>query len=84
VLSSLQRMQPDPTGPILAALTAGGTVVLLFIAIEIAVVGLTIWITYTIIWRAVPRGLREFHYPGIPIKNLSAGSVPRQSSQPRQ
>lgn len=24
---------------------------------------LMFWLTYTVIWRAVRRGLREFHYP---------------------
>ena len=37
---------------------------LVYLAITIGLVILSVWITYTIIWRAVRRGLREFYQPG--------------------
>lgn len=46
---------------------AGLGLVLLFIyaVLSIAVMLLGIWLTYTIIWRAVRRGLREYYNPTI-------------------
>lgn len=55
----------DPWG----TLAAGGTAALIFFIIWIAVLiglaALGLWLTYTVIWRAVRRGLREyFDAPG--------------------
>ena len=36
----------------------------IYVAVTAGIVALSIWITYTIIWRAVRRGLREFYQPG--------------------
>lgn len=43
----------------------GFGIVAVFIAVVLyaGLIALFFWITYTIIWRAVRRGLREFHYP---------------------
>lgn len=50
--------------PDLSGIFAGGLVVtLLSVLVYGGVIALSIWISYTIIWRAVRRGLREFHYP---------------------
>ena len=50
--------------PDLSGLFAGGIVMIIIsVLIYAGVVALSIWITYTIIWRAVRRGLREFHGP---------------------
>jgi len=54
-------MNNDYWGPFAAAGIIGLVISLLLSAGAIA---LGIWITYTIIWRAVRRGLREFHRPG--------------------
>lgn len=50
--------------PDFSGLAAGGLLlILLSVVLYAGVFALSIWITYTIIWRAVRRGLREFHYP---------------------
>jgi hypothetical protein len=50
--------------PDLAGIFAGGIIaILLSVLVYAGLIALSIWITYTIIWRAVRRGLREFHYP---------------------
>lgn len=50
--------------PDLSGIFAGGFVlILLSVLVYGGVIALSIWITYTIIWRAVRRGLREFHHP---------------------
>lgn len=38
---------------------------LVYLALMAGAIALGVWITYTIIWRAVRRGLREYHYPGV-------------------
>ena len=47
-----------------------------YLPLTIGLAALSLWITYTVIWRAARRGLREFHYPGIKMKGLSAQSLP--------
>lgn len=44
---------------IAGALTNGGALILIYIALIAAAVIFEIWLIYTIIWRAVRRGLRE-------------------------
>ena len=56
--------------------------VVLYLLLTIGLAALSLWITYTVIWRAARRGLREFHYPGIKMKGLSAQSVPRDPADP--
>lgn len=34
-----------------------------FVVLYAGLIALMFWLTYTVIWRAVRRGLREFHYP---------------------
>ena len=69
----------DPNYPDgLYALLGGGIIAfvisLLFSAGAIA---LSIWITYTIIWRAVRRGLREFYHPrGTPTGSTAGQRQP--------
>lgn len=46
------------TGGILASF---GVAAVVYLLIAIALIALEIWVAYTIIWRAVRRGLREFH-----------------------
>ena len=53
-----------------------------YLLLTIGLAALGLWITYTVIWRAVRRALREFHYPGIKMKGLSAQSVPRDPADP--
>ena len=73
---------PDPAGPLAGALVDGGVLVVLYLLLTIGLAALSLWITYTVIWRAARRGLREFHYPGIKMKGLSAQSVPRGPADP--
>ena len=40
-----------------------GAAVVAYIFFTAAVTVLVFWIMYSVIWRAVRRGLREFHYP---------------------
>jgi len=50
--------------PEISGIFAGGIIaIILSVVLYAAVVALSIWIAYTIIWRAVRRGLKEFHYP---------------------
>lgn len=58
---------PD-LSPIIGASTI---VIVLYLAVTAALVGLSIWILHTIIWRSVRRGLHEFHYPGAKIGTRS-------------
>jgi hypothetical protein len=53
----------DPTAPFAAAAGAGIFLFLLWLALSAAVIAFGLWLTYTVIWRAVRRGMREFHYP---------------------
>ncbi|HWS49887.1 MAG TPA: hypothetical protein VN241_02655 [Microbacterium sp.] len=58
----------DPSGfGILAG--AGILAFLIWAALTIGAVVLSVWITYTIIWRAVRRGLREYYNE--PARNLT-------------
>ncbi len=43
---------------------AGILALLLYFAVTAALVGASIWLIHTIIWRSVRRGLHEFYYPG--------------------
>ena len=46
------------------SLTAGIIVLILMLIVMVGLTALWIWVLYTIIWRAVRRGLREFYgYP---------------------
>jgi len=58
-----EYMNPDyPEG--LWALLGGGVVALLiWLLLTAGAVAFSIWVMYTIIWRAVRRGLREYHHP---------------------
>ena len=52
-----------------SGLAAGGIIFLIvYIVVSILLILLGIWISYSIIWRAVRRGMREFHKnnPGSP------------------
>lgn len=54
----------DNNTPDFGLLAAGGLIgLLLSVLFSAGTIALSIWIIYTIIWRAVRRGLREFHYP---------------------
>ena len=55
----------DPNDPNLFGAFAGFGIiaVVLYLLFMAGVIALSVWLTYTIIWRAVRRGLREFHYP---------------------
>lgn len=50
----------DLGGGLAAAAGAGIVVLLIIIAIGVGVIVLGVWLTYTLIWRAVRRGLREY------------------------
>lgn len=41
----------------------GIVAVVFFVVLYAGLIALMFWLTYTVIWRAVRRGLREFHYP---------------------
>jgi hypothetical protein len=46
----------------LDAFAAGGVVFLIvYIVVTVAIFLIGIWISYSVIWRAVRRGMREFH-----------------------
>ncbi|MBB5633732.1 hypothetical protein BKA04_001955 [Cryobacterium mesophilum] len=48
-----------------AALAGLGIVfVVIYLVVSALLILLAIWIQYSIIWRAVRRGMREFHYGG--------------------
>jgi hypothetical protein len=52
-----------------SGLAAGGIIFfIIYIVVSILLILLGIWISYSIIWRAVRRGMREFHKdnPGAP------------------
>jgi hypothetical protein len=67
---------PDPTGPIASAIALEGLGLIFAVLIAAGVIALQLWILYSVIWRAVRRGLVEYNYPGIKIKGLSGRSVP--------
>ncbi|TXK17647.1 hypothetical protein [Homoserinibacter sp. GY 40078] len=46
-----------------SVLGAGVTFLVIYLVVCAGVVILGIWLTYTIIWRAVRRGLYEYHHP---------------------
>lgn len=50
----------DPSGPLAALLGGGIILVIVWLLVTAAIIVLAIWITYTIIWRAVRRGMREW------------------------
>ena len=55
--------QPLPDlAPIIGASIVG---IVLYLVLLAGITALSIWIFYTIIWRAVRRGLREFHNPAV-------------------
>ncbi len=56
----------DPNFPDnFAALAGLGIVfVIIYLVVTALLIVLAIWIQYTIVWRAVRRGMREFHYGG--------------------
>ncbi|GEM_PF-3275064 len=54
-------MENDPT-PIIGSIFGLGFIALiLYLLVTAGMIALGIWITYTVIWRAVRRGMREFH-----------------------
>ncbi len=59
-------MDPNPPVPFDFGLLAGFGIVffLIWLVVTALIVLLAIWIQYTIVWRAVRRGMREFHYGG--------------------
>ncbi|NYG99915.1 hypothetical protein FJ656_37055 [Schumannella luteola] len=51
---------PDDSTPLLTALAGGGILaILLSIVLSVGGAALGLWLVYTVIWRAVRRGLRE-------------------------
>ncbi len=55
----------DPNNPQIDFGMFAGLGILAFViwlVFTVIVILITIWIQYTIIWRAVRRGMREFHY----------------------
>lgn len=55
------------TPPDLAAFAGFGLLALLvYLLFLVGAAALGMWIFYTVMWRAVRRGLREFHRPGRP------------------
>lgn len=59
----------DPLGG-LAALMVGGLIIYLILTAGAVVLGLWIW--YTVTWRAVRRGLHEYHHNGYTPKRRKA------------
>lgn len=53
-------MEPDFFGPLLGF---GLLVLIVWAAVVVGLVVLYFWIVYTVVWRAVRRGMKEFHYP---------------------
>ena len=41
----------------------GLVALIVYLVITVGIIALSIWITYTIIWRAVRRGLKEYYQP---------------------
>lgn len=68
---SVEAMGNDFGG--LAAAAVGGGIVffVVLLAIIVGVVALEIWVVYTIIWRAVRRGMREYHHGSTPPNGQS-------------
>lgn len=66
-VATLDRMHFDPTpligGSIIAIVLLG----LLYLVLAAALMAFGLWLTYTVIWRAVRRGMREYHGLG-PVK----------------
>lgn len=54
----------DPNSPdIFGAMAGLGTLFFfVWLVFTVVIVILAIWIQYTIVWKAVRRGMREFHY----------------------
>lgn len=55
---------PNPLEPVgaMLALAAGGA--LIYFILMAGMIALGIWIWYSVTWRAVRRGLHEFHHSG--------------------
>jgi hypothetical protein len=56
-------MSPDLGTAFASAAGVGLLLLVLAIIFVIAMAALCLWILYTVIWRAVARGLEEFHHP---------------------
>ena len=56
----------DPNYPNYFGMFAGLGILAFFIWLVVTalLVWLALWIQYTIVWKAVRRGMREFHYGG--------------------
>lgn len=61
-------------------LTAFLVLVLLYVIVSAATVALAIWVTYTIIWRSVRRGMREFYGLGPYRKGMAPPPLPGASN----
>lgn len=59
---------PAPLEPLgaVAGILAGGLVI--YFAISAGIIALGIWAWYTVTWRAIRRGLHEFHHNPCPPK----------------
>ncbi len=49
------------SNPLDVAATGGIVFLIVYIVVTVAIFLVGIWISYSVIWRAVRRGMREFH-----------------------
>jgi hypothetical protein len=71
-------------GGVLAGFAGASVIVfVLMLVVFGAIAALCIWLVYTVIWRAVRRGLREYYNPGVK-QNVSRPSGSRSPTAPIQ
>lgn len=63
-----EQTNANPLDPLagLAGIMAGGLII--YLIFTAAIIALGIWIWYTVTWRAIRRGLHEFHHNQCPPK----------------
>lgn len=81
-----EDMDPNNPFPFDYGAMAGLGIVffLIWLVSTVLIVILAIWIHYTIMWRAVRRGMREFHYGGKVIPQQQVTQPVQQVTPPVQ
>jgi len=72
----------DLWGPLATGGTAVIVVLVIYITLSVAAMAFGLWLTYTIIWRGVRRGMREY-YDGQLAKSISGPPPSFRPSGPR-
>jgi hypothetical protein len=58
-------MNTDPSNPLSTFASAGVVFLIVYLVVTALLIAIGIWISYSVIWRSVRRGMREF-YKNVP------------------